>query len=261
MVKTSERRDVRPRATGTAQPDRFVQPRQSAMVRFGKRLRDPVNAFLADQSLIGDQAVHDAAVVPGLEEIRPQWQSIRDELLPLMHERESILPLGKISPDHRRIASTPAWKSYFFSGYGWHSRANRAICPQTSQAIDSVPGMVVAFFSIMEPGTHVPRHRGLTKAWLNCHLPLIVPDDGGRCEIAINGEFHRWEQGQWLVFDETFEHEVWNLSSQPRVVLFLQVQRPMGAAGRLASKAIYHGIRNSSFVGDARSAIGATKSR
>ena len=244
-------------ASAPPPPETYVRPKQKALVRFGKRMRDPVNRFFAGQSLIGCEPVLDAGLVDGLAQMQAQWTHLRDEVLPLLREREGIPPLGKISPDHRRIASTPAWKSFFFTGYGYHSAQNRARCPEISAAIDKVPGLVVAFLSIMEPGTHVPRHRGLTKAWLNCHLPLVLPRDGGRCEIAIDGEIHRWREGEWLVFDETFPHEVWNLSAQPRLVLFLQIARPMKWPGRLASRAIYHAIRHSSFVGDVRKAVGA----
>lgn len=250
-----------PRQRGVA-PDpqaaeTYIRPKQKRIIKLGKRLRDPVNGFLARQSRFGDSPVIDPVLVPGLIDVADQWEAMRDEVLPLMQERENIPPLGKISPDHRRIASSPAWKSFFFSGYGYHSHANQQRCPAIMQAINRVPGVVVAFLSIMEPDTHVPRHRGLTKSWLNCHLPLILPTDGKRCEIAINDDLYQWREGEWLVFDETYPHEVWNMSSQPRVVLMLQVQRDMQLMGRVVSKLLYHAIRRSSFVGDVRKAIGA----
>lgn len=232
--------------------------RQSPLVRIGKRLRAPVNRWLARQSAIGDEAFVDASAIAGLEHVQPHWRSIREELLRLLDERDEIPPLGEISPDHRRIARTTAWKSFFFKGYGFRSEANCARCPRTAELIEQVPGVVVAFFSIMEPDTHVPPHRGLTKAWLNCHLPLLVPDGPERCEIDVDGTLAQWREGEWLVFDETCQHEVWNERNGPRVVLFLQVHRPMRLAGRLAGKLIFHGVRASSFVQDARRAIGAS---
>ena len=237
--------------------EKFVRPKQKRLIKFGKRMRDPVNRFLAGQSKIGNEPIIDPALIPGLNEVAGRWTAMRDEIEPLMRERETIPPLGRISPDHRRIASTPAWKSFFFQGYGFHARKNEARCPTIVDAIGQIPGVNVAFLSIMEPGTHVPRHRGLTKSWLNCHLPLLLPDDGGRCEIAINGETVQWREGQWLVFDETYPHEVWNDSRQPRVMLLLQVQRQMRLAGHLVSRALYHTIRHSSFVNDVRRAIDA----
>jgi beta-hydroxylase len=232
------------------------RPSQNLLVRFGKALRRPVNAWLARQSAIGDDPIVDARHVPALMALQPHWETIRGELLKLLADGGEVPSLGSISPDHRRIAPPP-WKSFFFEGYGFRSQANCARCPRTAELLDRVPGLVVAFFSILEPGTHIPRHRGLTKAWLNCHLPLLVPRAPGRCEIEIADARRRWREGEWLVFDETNRHEVWNLTGEPRVVLFLQVRRPMRLPGRLASKLIYHGVRVSSFAQDARRAIGA----
>lgn len=240
------------KATG---PERYTRPKQTRLVRFGKSIRDPVNRWFARQSLIGDDSLLDPGEFPVLAELEDKWEIVRDEMRPLLDEREGIPAFGKISPDHRRIAPTAAWKSFFFEGYGYRSERNRQRCPQAAAMLDRVPGLIVAFFSIMEPDTHVPRHRGLTKAWINCHLPLAVPQGPGRCEMAVDGQVCRWEEGRWLLFDETHAHEVWNDTDEPRVVLFLQVMRPMRWPGRLAARLIRAIIRRTSFVQDVKREI------
>ena len=235
----------------------YVRPKQSAMVRLGKRLRDPLNRFLERQSLTTTEPIIPFETLAGLEVLQSNWQTIQVEALALLEERDQIPAFGKISPDHRRIASGPQWKSFFFEGYGFRSPKNCAKCPETAQLLEQVPGLVVAFFSIMEGDTHVPRHKGLTKAWLNCHLPLVVPTKPGRCEMHVDGQCVKWTEGEWLVFDETYHHEVWNDTGQPRVVLFLQVRRPMRWPGRALAKILYESIRRTSFVQDVRQAIGA----
>nr|WP_166180202.1 aspartyl/asparaginyl beta-hydroxylase domain-containing protein [Altererythrobacter segetis] len=226
-------------------------------VRIGKRLRDPVNRWIARQSLIGDEPFVDPAVIPGLAELGENWREIRDELVPLLTERNAIPALGEISPDHKAIARDGHWKSFFFTGYGFRAACNHARCPTTSALLEKVPGLVVAFFSIMEPGTHVPPHRGVTKAWLNCHLGMVVPDGPGRCAMEVAGQSIEWREGEWLVFDETHRHEVWNERQSPRVVLFLQVRRPMRLAGRMAASLLIRAIRRTSFVQDIRRNLGA----
>jgi beta-hydroxylase len=229
----------------------------SRIVRFGKRLRDPVNRWIARQSLIGDQPFVDYRAVPGLAELGAHWREIQAELQPLLAERRAIPPLGEISPDHKKIARDGHWKSFFFTGYGFRAEQNHARCPKTSALLDKVPGLVVAFFSIMEPGTHVPPHRGVTKAWLNCHLGMVVPDGPGRCAMDVAGQVVEWREGEWLVFDETHRHEVWNERAEPRVVLFLQVKRPMRWLGRLAADVLIRLIRRTSFVQDIKRNVGA----
>lgn len=120
-----------------------------------------------------------------------------------------------------------------------------------------MPNLVVAFFSVFEPGTHVHEHRGVTKALLNVHLGLVVPQGPRRCEIAVADERRSWTPGEYLIFDETFRHEVWNETREPRVVLFLQVLRPMRWPGRLLGKLFLWCVRRTSFVQDIRKALDA----
>ena len=35
-----------------------------------------------------------------------------------------------------------------------------------------------------------------------------------------------WEEGKIVVFDDSFEHEIWNLSSQPRLILVVDLLHP-----------------------------------
>ncbi len=228
------------------------------MIRVGSRLRWPVNRFLARQSLIGTQSFFDEAQVPGLDVLRDNWETILEEAQALMADRENVPPLGEISPDHRTLAPDASWKSFFFTGYGYTAERNRARCPRTAALIDQVPNVVVSFFSIFEPGTHVHRHRGVTKAMLNVHLALIVPRQSEACRIAVEDETRTWTPGEYLIFDETYHHEVWNDADEPRVILFLQVLRPMRWPGRLLGKLFLWGVKRTSFVQDVRRALAAT---
>ena len=228
---------------------------QTLAVRFGRKMRDPVNGWLARHSLIGDDPFVEPAQLPGLIELGRHWETIREELLPLLAEREKIPAFRDISPDHRRIATDSRWKSFFLEGYGFRAEENCSRCPKTMALLKNVPGLVVAFFSIMEAGTQVPLHRGVTKAWYNCHLGLVVPD--GKVGIEIAGQPVGWREGEWLVFDETNRHRVWNETDSARVVLFLQVRRPMAWPGRIAARVLFHLIRHSSFVQDVRRSLSA----
>ena len=226
------------------------------VARVGRTWRWPINRFLTRQSLIGAQPTFAASDLPGLDLLRDNWEVIRDEALAVMADRENVPPLGKVSPDHRGIAPTSAWKSFFFGGYGYKAAANRARCPRTAALLDRVPNVVVAFYSIFEPGAYVPRHKGVTSGLINAHLPLIVPPpEAGRCEIRIDDKYYRWTAGEYLIFDETYEHEVWNDTPEPRVVLLLQVLRPMRWRGRWLGTFFLWCIKRTSFVQDIRKTL------
>jgi beta-hydroxylase len=55
----------------------------------------------------------------------------------------------------------------------------------------------------------------------------MVPEPKTACRICVNGEVAYWEEGKSLIFDDTFPHEVWNDTNGYRVVLFLDVLRPL----------------------------------
>lgn len=237
--------------------EKYKPAKNTFAVKIGKKIRRPLNRWLAGQSLIGTDPIFDASQVPGIAALRENWEAIRDEAREVLRDRSALPPFGDISPDHRRIAQNAAWKSFFFEGYGYKSVANRARCPRTAALIDQVPNVVVAFFSIFEPGTHLKDHYGVTKAMLNVHLGLVVPEGPERCEIRVRDQIRGWTPGEFLIFDETFNHEAWNESDQPRVVLFLQVMRPMRWPGRLLGRLFLQGVKRTSYVQDARRAIGA----
>ena len=65
-----------------------------------------------------------------------------------------------------------------------------------------------------------------------------------------------WREGETLVFDDTFHHEVWNDTNELRAILLIQFRRPVGPIGRLIGGLFLFGIRRSRFVQDARAELG-----
>ncbi len=87
-----------------------------------------------------------------------------------------------------------------------------------------LPGRApTAFFSILKPRTRIPPHGGVTNARATVHLPLIVPPG---CGFRVGGETRAWVEGRAFAFDDTIEHEAWNESDEPRVILILDVWNP-----------------------------------
>ena len=58
-------------------------------------MRDPVNGWLARQSLVGDRPVLDPARLPKLAELERNWTIVAEELRPLMAERAAIPAFGE----------------------------------------------------------------------------------------------------------------------------------------------------------------------
>jgi len=140
----------------------------------------------------------------------------------------------------------PAWDAYFFYRHGQRYDAHCAACPQTTALIERMPLSRIrehgpeTLFSVLQPGTHILPHRGVTNTRLVTHLPLIVPKD---CALNVGGEIHEWQEGRCVTFDDTFEHEAWNRSDETRVVLIMDCWNPdLSAAERDAVAALVAGI-------------------
>lgn len=142
--------------------------------------------------------------------------------------------------------------SFFLWGYGYRIDDNANLCPRTTALVESIPGLNTAFFSILAPGTRIPPHRGVSKGLITCHLGLVVPDDGD-VRMRVGDRIVRWSEGETLVFDDSYDHEVWNDSARTRVVLLIQFARPLRQPGRMFADLFLGIVRRSAFVQEARS--------
>ncbi len=85
-----------------------------------------------------------------------------------------------------------------------------------------VPNLIVAVLRLA-PGARLKPHTGITNARLVVHLGLRIPPDNG---IRVGKETRSWEAGKTLVFDDSFEHEVWNNSTEDRYILHMHMWHP-----------------------------------
>jgi ornithine lipid ester-linked acyl 2-hydroxylase len=162
-------------------------------------------------------------------ELEAAWPEILSELRVVLKDRGLIPAFHEISPEQRAITRDESWKTYVLHAYGARANHNCRACPRTAAAVERIPGMKTAFFSILAGGKRIPAHRGPYKGLLRCHLALIVPSPDASCRIRVGDSIAHWQEGRTLIFDDTFSHEVWNDSTEDRVVLFIDFSRPMRA--------------------------------
>lgn len=247
------RAESKQRADGDSPPDASARSLMRYIVDvYGRRIRDVVNRIVVRYSLIADDDVFDPAVFDWTAALQPHWQTIHDEAMALLRWRDAIPPLGDISSDHQRLDPRRSWRTFFLWGYGYRMNDNCVYAPRTAALVDGIPGLISALFSVHEPGTHLPRHRGVTKGMLTCHLGLKIPADRDKCAITVNDRRYNWAPGEFFVFDDTRYHEVWNVTDEDRVILLLHIARPLRAPGSWLQRLFFALIRMSPFVQDGR---------
>lgn len=223
-------------------------------MRAGKRLRGAFDRLIAGSSLVSNAPVLDVRDFAWTAALRGEWAAIRDEARRVALSEAAVPSLATISPDHRAIAEVGKWRSFFLWGYGYRIDDNLARCPRTRAAIERIPGLTSAFFSILAPGTHIPAHRGVSKGLITCHLGLIVPRDGD-VRMRVHDRVVRWAEGETLVFDDTYDHEVWNDTAGTRVVLLIQFERPLRHPGKWFADLFLGAVKRSAFVQEARANV------
>lgn len=232
-----------------------------SLFQIGKELRPRIDEIIMRGSLVPAQAVMDKSFFPWIATIERQWRDIQAEALRI--RTEDIPSLGDLSFDHGRIAEDRRWKSFFLKGYGYRMGNNFRRAPITAALIDKVPGLVTANFSVLEAGGHIPRHWGMTKGMLTYHLALKVPRESEGCRMTIEEgkRIHvmTWEEGKSFIFDDMYNHEVWNETAEDRYILLIQVKRPCRGIATAVQNLFLFGVRHSRFVQDIRRNIDKTQ--
>ena len=85
-------------------------------------------------------------------------------------------------------------------------------------------------FSVIHSGTHVWPHSGPSNCRLRAHLGLVVPDisDKERLELRVADKYAHWKEGEFLIIDDSFEHEIWyqKPGGGIRLVLLIDMWHP-----------------------------------
>jgi aspartyl/asparaginyl beta-hydroxylase (cupin superfamily) len=221
-------------------------------IAVGERVLAPIERFIGKRSLVGDATFFPNDRFPWIERVEANWETIRQELQGVLADHEALPNFQDISKDQIEITDDDNWKTYFLYGYGFKAPLGIQTCPKTAALMEQVPGMTTAMFSILSPRKHILDHRGPYKGVLRYHLGLIVPEQAEQCRIRVGEDIRHWVQGKSLIFDDTFNHEVWNDTDETRVVLFVDVLRPLPPPWSTLNKLIVKAIGYSPFVLDAK---------
>jgi aspartate beta-hydroxylase len=176
--------------------------------------------------------------VSGFQEYRsPSWSSAPSAVKGKTAGGPSkdLQPAGKVSTAHGQ------WNVYYLHLHNMDTAKNQARCPTLSRALSMLPSAYGhSFMSAMAPGTHITPHNGPTNKKLRMQIPLRLPYGassaaGGEhapslkagCALRVAGQVLRYDaDGPPLIFDDSFEHEAWNMCTEPRVVLIADVWHP-----------------------------------
>lgn len=175
----------------------------------------------------GNPCVYDTATFPWAAAIERDWRVVREELDRVMVRNSELPNVQDIAADAVSLSQDANWKVFPFLMYGVRSQPNIDLCPHTWRLVQGIPRLRTAMFSILGPGKRLPPHRGPYNGVLRLHLGLLVPQPVERAAIRVGPEQRHWADGRVLIFDDAYEHEAWNETTHPRVVLFVDFEKPL----------------------------------
>jgi aspartyl/asparaginyl beta-hydroxylase (cupin superfamily) len=170
------------------------------------------------------------ATYPSLRILDRAYPVIREEMEGVLHYKERIPRYHDLDRAESYIAGSEDpeknWRVFMLWSMAGTPKANQARCPRTTALLRQIPNLYQAFFSILDAGKSIPAHSGSYFGYLRYHLGLRVPTSNPPT-MRVKDQFHTWEAGRSILFDDSWNHEVVNRSDDIRVVFIVDVLRPM----------------------------------
>ena len=154
--------------------------------------------------------------------IKAEYENVNKHFdIPAYHEVEQ-----RVYAISGKIEQNLKWKVFLLYYSGETPDLAKELCPETCAMLAGVPNIYKAFFSVLEPGKSIPAHRGPYRGYLRYHLGIKVPKESPP-SIRLKDQMYHWKEKESLLFDDTWDHEVINKSKEERVVLHIDLSRPL----------------------------------
>ena len=181
-------------------------------------------------------AFHDIAeTCPELLAFDTNYETIKEELESIISRPDKIPKYAEIDEVQAYISGeiyndtikeNEAWKVFMLYLMGQTLNENQSLCRKTSKILNSIPNLFQAFFSVLEGGKSILSHKGPYLGYLRYHIGMIVPKNDPPT-LLVDGIPYTWSEGNSVMFDDTLEHEVINNCSERRVILIVDILRPL----------------------------------
>jgi beta-hydroxylase len=205
----------------------------------------PYNVLMYMFSAVPNRPILRQDLLPELSLLRDNWPVIREEALALFAQGQ-IKAADKYNDWGFNSFFRTGWKRFYLKWYEAPLPSALANCPKTVALVNAIPTIKGAMFANLPSGGKLVQHRDPYAGSLRYHLGLVVPKTPGECRIFIDGEPYSWREGEDLLFDETYLHYAENTTSDDRIILFCDIERPlrgkaMTAVNRWVSRNVING--------------------
>jgi aspartyl/asparaginyl beta-hydroxylase (cupin superfamily) len=190
-------------------------------------VRKSVNQFFLHSSG-GDSRPRISAshhIFPCVRDLEARFSRLQSEIDELLNKRE-LDRYEDIDPVRAPRISND-WQIYHVYMLGIADKRAEEDCPTLLEFARKTPGVVGAAVSVLEAGVSLAAHTGPNAGLLRYHLCVRTPRNNPP-RLRVDNEYYTWKEGESIVIDDTFEHEVWSESDETRTIVIIDFRRPMG---------------------------------
>jgi predicted metal-binding protein len=158
------------------------------------------------------------------------------------------IQIDELSEEQIHLNEDKKWKALFLFVYGEPNPTILAQFPEISKLIRRWKDEItLVFFSIMEPGKHIPPHEGNNHGVLRMQFGIDIPEPE-KTGLKVSDKVINLRNQEVFIFDDTFTHEAWNNSSFSRTVLIIDIRKKYSYFYNILNKIDQNRIRNSDYV-------------
>lgn len=122
--------------------------------------------------------------------------------------------------------------------------------PALVRLLKDIPEVCSCSISVLQEGVHIPIHVGYYKGIMRYMIPIIVPKDRENVFLCVNELKYSWTEGVGVLWDDTYPHKVYNNTNEIRVVIYMDVVRPLPRILNVMNRFILWLASNSKIVKD-----------
>ena len=183
---------------------------------WGNPLQRPVSRYVPG---LTSKAWYDTKDYPFIAQIEAGYKDIKLELMLNLQERHQLF-----TGETENLHVGGEWTELRLKSSGYGFTKYTEYFPKTMQHIQNCGQTFTSIkFSAIQPGTHIRTHTGPSNERLRLHLCLVHT---GGAKIRVGTDWHTWEEGKIIMFDDSWEHEVIHTGQEVRIVLILDIWHP-----------------------------------
>lgn len=164
-------------------------------------------------------------------DIFPEARELEKDFSKVKAEVENLINLsrprkyGEFDPERAAEVSND-WKIYYAKFMGAINAEAIQLLPTVTAFAARTPRVANVVVSVLEPRVNLKAHAGTSGGFVRYHLSLEVPKVNPP-HIRVDQERYTWKEGESIILDDTFDHEVYNECDERRIVLIVDIFRPM----------------------------------